>query len=256
MNADLKRWADEFGDEEKAMRRVCMHYNIYFHPELYKIARIGNGIDRLIGNYYRNLNFPAWGMNEKTYDDTILEESSSGVVSIEDVQKAKDNGEISVSDSTLKRWDVGFDNEEDYKSLDNHYKILKKQNPNCDNNQEIFIKDLCYIKLKQINSLKDNKIDDFKKLTELYRDTFKQAGLKTIQETDSSNEETMGVTLAVISQYTPEEYYKDKKLYRDFDWLGDYITRFITRPIKNLQFGSKDRDKEYCVKDSDDEYDE
>lgn len=83
----------------------------------------------------------------------------------------------------------------------------------------------------------------------MYRDTFKQAGLKTVQEIDNSAEETLGVTLATISQYTPEEYYRDKELYKDFDGLGDYIKRFILRPIKNLVLGTNERDKTYCVKD-------
>ena len=77
--------------------------------------------------------------------------------------------------------------------------------------------------------------------------------MKTVQESDASNEETFVVTLAVISQYTPEEYYKDKSLYKDFDNIGDYFKRFVLRPIKNLMFGSKERDEEYYVKDDDDE---
>ena len=40
--------------------------------------------------------------------------------------------------------------------------------------------------------------------------TFKQAGLKTIEEKDNSNNETIGVTLATISQFTPEEFIRIK----------------------------------------------
>ena len=40
---------------------------------------------------------------------------------------------------------------------------------------------------------------------------FTKAGLKTIQETDNSADECLGVTLATIAQYTPEEYYKNKE---------------------------------------------
>lgn len=237
-----------------------MAYDIYYNKDLHITAKGGRGIDSLIGAYYSQMNLSKEkGTNipasNKTYDDTIREREVT-CVSLEEAQASKNNGSIAISDNTIKRWGIGFTDEEDYRLLDDHYKLLKKQNPNCDNNQEIFIKDLCFVKLKQMAAFKESKIDDFKKLTELYRDTFKQAGLKTIQDSDASNDEVLGVTLSVISQYTPEEYYKDKKLYKDFDWLGNYIERFITRPLKNLQFGSKDRDSEYCVKDSDDEYDE
>ena len=51
-------------------------------------------------------------------------------------------------------------------------------------------------------------------LVEQYNKTFTKAGLKTIEEKDSSNDETLGVTLATISLYTPEEFYKNKKIIR------------------------------------------
>jgi len=53
----------------------------------------------------------------------------------------------------------------------------------------------------------------------------------------------------MISKYTPEEYYKDKKLYKDFDGIGEYFKRFVLRPLKNLQLGTTDRDKEFFVSD-------
>ena len=60
------------------------------------------------------------------------------------------------------------------------------------------------------------------------------------------------MTLGFISDYTPEEFYKDKKLYADWDNIGEYIDRYITRPMINLETGSETRDKEYFVPDGDD----
>ena len=77
--------------------------------------------------------------------------------------------------------------------------------------------------------------------------TFKNAGLKTIEEKDSSNDEVVGVTLATISQYTPEEFYKDKTLYEDWDSIGEYFDRHVRRPMQNLMTGTDIRDKEYFV---------
>ena len=100
-----------------------------------------------------------------------------------------------------------------------------------------------------IKAFQDGDSDKYVKLTEQYAKTFKQAGLKTIQEVDNSADECLGVTLATISQFTPEEYYKDRGLYKDFDKIGEYFTRFVKRPLKNLMTGSTDRDHEYYVKD-------
>lgn len=185
----------------------------------------------------------------KNYDNYVLESKKAPIASMEELEDLKKRGDVNISTASIKRWGVGTLGADDYKMLDDHYKLLKEQNPNADNNQEIFIKDLCYIKLQQMEAMASKRIDDFDKLTKLYRDTFKQAGLKTVAEADASSDETLGVTLAVISQFTPEEYYKDKTLYKDFDGLGEYIKRFVTRPLKNLVSGSIERDEEYRIED-------
>ena len=162
-------------------------------------------------------------------------------------EQTKDEG-VKVKVSSVDRWGLGF-NEMDYKNLDDHYFMLKKNNPNADNNQEIFIKSLCNINMLMVRALQDGDSDKYVKLTEQYSKTFTKAGLKTIQEVDNSADECLGVTLATISQFTPEEYYKDRGLYKDFDKIGEYFTRFVKRPLKNLMTGSIDRDHEYYVKD-------
>lgn len=135
----------------------------------------------------------------------------------------------------------------DYKNLDEHYRMLKRNNPNADNNQEIFIKDLCNINMLKIHALQNGDSKEYAALVEQYSKTFKQAGLKTIEEKDNSNNETVGVTLATISQFTPEEYYKDKALYDDWDEIGDYFERHVCRPMENIMTGSDVRDKEFFV---------
>lgn len=157
-----------------------------------------------------------------------------------------------VTKAMRKHWGENLP-DNDLWQLEAHYSLLKENNPNCDNNQEIFIDDLCKIKLLQTKAMSSGDIKEFDIASKLYRDTFKQAGLRTVTEKDESNEETLGVTLATISQYTPDEYYKNKKLYKDFDGLGEYIERFMLRPLRNLQFGNRDRDRDYSIEDIQDE---
>lgn len=247
------QYTELLGSQNEAIKRVCLHYDIYVSDSLLNSCKKIDANRSRIKNYIRQCNMQQNA--GKTYD-SYLKETREGVIeSLEHYDQLKEQGEINTSKVALERWEgIGFLADSDYKILEDHYKMLKKQNPNVDNNQEIFIKDLCYIKLLQMKALKDSKSDDFDKFTKSYRETFKQAGLKTVQETDSSNDEVLGVTLGVISQYSPEEYYKDKILYKDFDGLGEYVTRFVLRPLKNLLMGTTDRDKEYCVKgDSDEE---
>ena len=105
-----------------------------------------------------------------------------------------------------------------------------------------------------IRALTRGESKEYASLVEQYAKTFRQAGLKTVEEKDSSNDEVFGVTLATISQYTPEEFYKDKDLYSDWDKIGEYYDRHVCRPMQNLMTGTNIRDKEFFVpEDSDDE---
>lgn len=106
--------------------------------------------------------------------------------------------------------------------------------------------------MQQMDALRSKKTDDFNKLSESYRKTFTQAGLKAVKESTNDDEFAIGVNAQIIEQFTPAEYYKDKERYKDFDGLGDYFKRIILRPLRNLQFGTNDRDSEYYVKEEED----
>ena len=107
-----------------------------------------------------------------------------------------------------------------------------------------------------MRAVRESRVDDYNKLTESYRKTFTQAGLKTVQENTVNDDDCWGVWQARIAKYTPEEYYKNKKLYKDFDGLQDYIERFVLRPLRNLMFGTQDRDKEYYVHEESEDVDD
>ena len=184
----------------------------------------------------------------KTWIDTLKHNQQQKEYEVITTREQTKDEDVKVKGSSVDRWGLGF-TEMDYKNLDDHYFMLKKNNPNADNNQEIFIKSLCNINMLMVRALQSGDAKEYGTLVEQYAKTFKQAGLKTIQEVDNSADECLGVTLATISQFTPEEYYKDKGLYKDFDKIGEYFTRFVKRPLKNLMTGSTDRDHEYYVKD-------
>ena len=191
-----------------------------------------------------------------TYFDSMKHEYQNRLDDVIESREQAKSESSTITASAVDRWGVGFA-EADYKNLDEHYRMLKKNNPNADNNQEIFIKDLCNINMLKIHALQNGDSKEYATLVEQYAKTFKQAGLRTIEEKDNSNNETFGVTLAIISEYTPEEFYKDKQLYEDWDGLGEYYDRHICRPMQNLMFDENVRDKEFYVPDGDeDENDE
>ena len=243
-----------FGNEEHAIRHMCLEFGWVYHIDALVASRQISADRSRISHYLAKKNLGQTARIGTTYFDSMKYEYNEKQDEIvESKEQAKADGS-SVSASAIDRWGIGF-SELDYKILDDHYRMLKKNNPNCDNNQEIFIKSLCNINMLMSRALRDGDSDKYVKLTEQYAKTFKQAGLKTVEEKDSSNDETFCMTLGFISEYTPEEFYKDKKLYADYDNLGEYIERHITRPMINLETGSNVRDHEYFVPDED-EYDE
>ena len=238
------------GNETKAIRHMCMQFGWFFHEDAVVASRQISSDRSRISHYLAKKNLGQTSSIGVTDIDTVKYEFSTKMGEVITSREQAKSDDSTITASAVDRWGVGF-TEQDYKNLDEHYRMLKKVNPNIDSNQEIFVKDLCNIHMLKIHALQSGDSKEYATLVEQYAKTFKQAGLRTIEEKDDSNSETFGVTLATISQYTPEEFYKDKQLYEDWDELGDYYDRHICRPMKNLMFNEDVRDKEFYVPDGD-----
>lgn len=243
-------YTKKYDGNRKAMQRICMAFDLYYNDSIFDTC--DDGTDALIGNYIKRLNMIQY--KGRTFDTSLSEnfnfyDSSKKAPEKKKVEKS-DVKEIDPQD--IEKWGIGFD-VTDYEMLNSHYKFLKTANPNCDSNQEIFINDLCYTKMQQMKAAREGRVDDYNKLTESYRKSFQQAGLKTVRDASINEEFTIGINAETIEKYTPAEYYKNKGLYKDYDNIGDYVTRFMLRPLKNLMHGSNDRDVEFYVKEDGDE---
>lgn len=242
------------GNEEKAIGYMCIQFGWFYHDMALEASRSVSADRSRVGHYLAKKNLSQTSKHGHTDIDTLkydfINREEKVISSVEDAKELKASGEITTSIATMERWGFGVFSDEKYKILEDHYRMLKKYNPNCDNNQEIFIKSLCHLNLIQTEALRENNTKNYIDANSEYAKTFKQAGLKTVEEKDNSNDTTFGVTLATISNFTPEEYYKDQDLYKDYDKLGEYIERHMCRPLNNLQNGANDRDFEYFVPDS------
>lgn len=239
----LEQYITMLGSGEEAIKRICMKFDMYY-DEKFIASQNNNFTPSLLKTYIRQSNLLQ--NSNKTYDTYLSEKSGEIIETFEDVQNLNADGER-ITKSMFDRWQ-GFD-KDDMVFLEEHYKMIKKQNPNVDSNGEIFIRDLCTTKLLQTRAIKKNDITSYDRLTKLYSDTFAKAGLKTFQEEDKSNENPLGVTLEIISKYTPEEFYKDKDLYKDFDGIGELMERHVYRPLRNLEHNEQVQDPEFNIGD-------
>lgn len=252
------QYAAEYHSNKKAMQRMCMAFDIYFNEDLFD--KCDTSDDTVVGKYFRQLN-----MNQnkgKTFDATIengdfslsgdRKQSKEKRVAVVDQYGNEDDEADEINPEDIRKWGVGL-MPIDYENLNNHYKFLKSANSHCDSNQEIFISDLCYAKMQQLKCVREGDMENFKKMGEYYNSTFVKSGLKVVADAEANSDDCLGVWNSRISQYTPEEYYKNKQLYSDHDGFMDYIKRFLLRPLRNLQYGTTERDKEFYVKDGDDD---
>ena len=58
----------------------------------------------------------------------------------------------------------------------------------------------------------------------------------------SANADTFGKWIEEIEKNEPAEFFENKELFEDFDGIGEYLQKYILRPLKNLITGTKDLD--------------
>ena len=257
-------YARVFKSNKIAMQRMCMAFDIYFNETAFD--KCDTKDDAVVGKYFRNLNLGQH--SEKSFDDSLKDGifefsgerkrvNGARVAYVDEYDNVQEETDVKINPKDIEQWGIGFE-PSDYIVLNNHYKTLKKANTNTDDNQEIFIKDLCYAKMLQMKALRKNDLDNYNRLTDSYRKTFQQSGIKVVKESSSVEDVSFGVSIDTIERYTPAEFYKNQNLYKDFDGIGDYIRRFLLRPLRNLQFGTTDKDNEFYVKNEENanEYDD
>ena len=129
-------------NEEHAMRDFCQRagWNYDLNALVASRETYSGHKDRTrISHYAAKKNLNCGG--RKTFIDSIkynYEQKQHEVITSREQAKSEDS---TITASAVDRWGVGF-TEQDYKNLDEHYRMLKKNNPNADNKQEIFIKSL------------------------------------------------------------------------------------------------------------------
>ena len=140
--------------------------------------------------------------------------------------------------------------------LNNHYKMLKEEiNPD-DPIQDAYIKDACEQHILKYR-YRDTDIDKYDKVSKLYQATLASANLKpkdNTKELISNNpDECWGNFEKIIETTSPADYFKDKKIFDDYDHMDEYYKRFIERPTDNLRNGTNVMDDEFSIKVNNDD---
>lgn len=228
-------------NQEMALDRIAQLMDLYVNDELIATAISASEKKSPVGILVRYCNMVQY--RGKTYMDTMIERFEA-----QEKERKRNAGEVVDTDKrAIELFGFGYKPDE-YAILLQHYEMLTKQFSNADGVQDAMIKDLCDIKVMQMNAKSSGDADGYSKLTKLYQDTLKNSGLKLrSDDTAFSNDENacFGVWRGMIEQHCPAEIYQDTKLFEDVDSVKDYFRRFILRPVINFFSGRNEMDPEY-----------
>ena len=247
-------------DPYAALERCCQLFDWYYNE------RIADSILTSTGNKNPATGYPGRAAMSQhrnlgdTYLDTIKDRADvdiGAIVKPDLALKSKSEtykGDATggkVEDDLVNKWGNRCTAEE-VRVLEDHYQMLHQTSESISVVQESLIFDLCRIHLMKMQALNAKNFDDYNKMATLYQKTLTTANLEPKKKDNLSKElETWGTLTGIIEQYTPAEYYKDKKLFQVFDGIKDSIGRFLLRPMRNMFFGTRDMDAKYSIKDGD-----
>jgi hypothetical protein len=231
------------GDEDTAIRRICEKFDIYYSVSLLNASRKITKNRSRIHTYISKANLVQY--KGKTYDTTLDEERKDSVV--ENPDDIEDFSQYKLTPKMIKFWGSGYEPMV-YPTLQGYYdELLKLCAEKPDVKKQKMMKNLCLLEYQMQINIQAGK--DIGTLSNSYKAMFEAAELKT-ENADISND-AFGRWIMDIEKYCPAEFYQDKKKYHDFFGIVEYIERFMFRPLKNLIFGTKEKEKEYWVNDED-----
>ena len=253
VDALFKQYKEFYSDDDlKALEHICRLFDIYFDENVWTIARVQGTSQSRIGNYFKQLNLvrsrnKTLEYGNATYTDYLLRkwaEDIKNATSFEQIE-AIDNPDLDTD--SVKFWGLGWV-EKDYANLNNFYNdwVTEYGDPPDKTTKELY-KALCFMQV-QMQAVTMSGDGNLSTLIKQYRETLDAAGLKPSGKTDSEVRiDPIGVWVEQIENYTPADFYKNKKLYKDSDGIGGYFERFILRPFRNTFFGTNEKDKEFSL---------
>lgn len=143
---------------------------------------------------------------------------------------------------------------EDYLFLEQEISEWKKTHK-CDTKaEETLLKEICHKILEIRKQRKANNGHAPASLIKELQELMKTASLdpaKTSVANSGKAQETFSNIIKIIEETEPAEYFKDKELFKDFDNIGFYFKKYVTRPLKNFVTQSRDFNVETDAGDDD-----
>lgn len=236
------------GNEEHAIEHFTCQVDWVYDIEVLKQAREISSDRSRISHYAAKKNLNVAG--RKTFIDSLKfnyeNRQNKTVNTTEDID---DIADYKITPKMIKFWGAGYEAQA-LQALQGYYdELLKLCEGKPDVKKQKMMKNLCLLEYQMQINIQNGK--DIGTLSNSYKSLFEAAGIKA-DDADVTND-SFGKWIMDIEKYSPAEYYQDKKKYHDFFGIIEYIERFMFRPLKNLIFGTKEKDADYWINDEDTE---
>ncbi len=212
----------KLGDEDEAIRRICMKYDIYYDQSLANASRKITKDRSRIHTYISRANLIQY--KDKTYDTTIDEEAESSIDTISDIESLKKNKELKVTQKTIKFFGMGFTPDQ-YIILQDQYDDWTARHECKTKAQEELFKNLCIAQLNiQIAQQSNGKVSEAMKT---FQDLMGSANLKPTQTNENTiaDQNTFGT---LIKKWENEKPIIDPEPeWQDVDGIIRYITIYF-----------------------------
>lgn len=219
----IEQYTEILGTQDEAIKRVCMHWDIYYSDSTLQSSRKTSAENSRFKNYIRHLNLSQ--NKDRTYDDFMLEESKKTVDTIEDLEdlKKKDT-DIKIKEKVFKFWGRGYTPEQ-YKFLQEQYDDWTTRCESSSKVQQELFKALSISQL-QIQETRANN-GDLKKAMETFQGLLGSANLKPAQniENNANDEMTFGMWIRKVEDEEP--VCEPAPEWKDVDGIGKYITVYF-----------------------------
>lgn len=250
LNSSTDQYQTILKDQDEAIKRMCLRWDIYYSEKILNSTKKIDAKRSRIKEYIRQCNLTQNA--GKTYDNYLSE--SHNCITEEDFNYETDEMDGKAKQKNIAKWGSSYSDAE-FLMLNEHYKMYRDRIDENDPTQVTLLRNLCEQYILQARCLKDKDIDKYDKVSKLYQQTLGNANLKPkSQDTNMNNpDECWGNFGQIVEKFSPAEYYKDKKIFKDYDEQDEYYRRFIERPTNNLINGTTEMDDEYSIKVTDDE---
>ena len=227
LEKEFNAYVGELGNEYEAIRRICLHWNMYFNDEIYAMCKKQTSNSSTIKFYISRLNMNQYA--NKTYDTYLyeLEQQDKDDENNNTYTETVDDIETSnIKPQTIDIFGFGYD-EDDYLYLQKEYEDWTSRYECKTKSQELIFKNLSINDLVSHKASIAGDADTVAKCQQAQSKLMADGNLKPSQNTEMENlnQECFGV---LIQQWEDNEPIPEpQEQWKDVDNIKKYIEVFF-----------------------------